>query len=242
MIVPERGFLEPINVLNVEWRVFYRLTKQNFSTIKFALSNFIVVAFPKKTSDFGRFSFLSPRSPPPSKAKFLFLLSSRSLLQTGGLPDLDLSFLFCPFSSFLGLSGFFRDFPDLSGDSSGIFPICPFLTKGRHTQKTTHPNKNSLHRQFAQTISGQFVQTVHPFPFKISRKQTKEFAQTVCANSLCLGGCFFGWVAFPSFSWVPTGSATQSGPFPKKVGNTGLETPGLASLPSSSPNTNTTGN
>ena len=41
-------------------------------------------------------------------------------------PDLDLSFLFCPFLSLLGLSRFFWDFPDLLGDSSGIFPICPF--------------------------------------------------------------------------------------------------------------------
>ena len=38
----------------------------------------------------------------------------------------DLSFLFCPFSSFLGLSRFFWDFPDLSGDSPRIFPIWPF--------------------------------------------------------------------------------------------------------------------
>ena len=46
--------------------------------------------------------------------------------QTGGFPDLDLSFLFCPFLSFLGLSRFFRDFPDLLGDGPGIFPIRPF--------------------------------------------------------------------------------------------------------------------
>ena len=43
-------------------------------------------------------------------------------VQTGGFPDLDLSFLFCPF----GIFPIFRDFPDLSGDSAGIFPICPF--------------------------------------------------------------------------------------------------------------------
>ena len=48
------------------------------------------------------------------------------VFQTGRFPDLDLSFLFCPFLSFLGLSRFFGDFPDLSGESSGIFPICPF--------------------------------------------------------------------------------------------------------------------
>ena len=46
--------------------------------------------------------------------------------QTGGFPDLDLSLLFCPFLSFLGLSRFFRVFPDLLGDGPGIFPIRPF--------------------------------------------------------------------------------------------------------------------
>ena len=52
--------------------------------------------------------------------------------QTGGFPDLDLSFLFCPFLSFLGLSRFFWDFPDLLGDGPGIFPICPFPPSRRH--------------------------------------------------------------------------------------------------------------
>ena len=85
--------------------------------------------------------------------------------------------------------------PRWSGDPSGERPL---VMKGRPTQKTTHPNKNSLHKQFAQTISGQFVQIVPSFPFKISRKQTKEFAQTVCANCFYLVGWFFGWVAFPS--------------------------------------------
>ena len=45
---------------------------------------------------------------------------------SNGLPDLDLSFFFCPFLSFLGLSRFFRDFPDLLGDGPGIFLIRPF--------------------------------------------------------------------------------------------------------------------
>ena len=44
-------------------------------------------------------------------------------VSNGGFPDLDFSFLFCPFLSFLG---FFRDFRDLSGDSPGISPVCPF--------------------------------------------------------------------------------------------------------------------
>ena len=47
-------------------------------------------------------------------------------VSNGGFPDLDLSFLFCPFLSFLGLSRFFWDFPDLLGDGPGIFPISPF--------------------------------------------------------------------------------------------------------------------
>ena len=34
--------------------------------------------------------------------------------------------LVLPFLSFLGLSRFFRDFPDLLGDGLGIFPIRPF--------------------------------------------------------------------------------------------------------------------
>ena len=34
--------------------------------------------------------------------------------------------LVLPFLSFLGLSRFFRDFPDLLGHGPGIFPICPF--------------------------------------------------------------------------------------------------------------------
>ena len=34
--------------------------------------------------------------------------------------------LVLPFLSFVGLSRFFRDFSDLCGESSGIFPICPF--------------------------------------------------------------------------------------------------------------------
>ena len=42
------------------------------------------------------------------------------------LPFLSFFVLFCPFLSFLGLSRFSRDFPDLLADGPGIFPICPF--------------------------------------------------------------------------------------------------------------------
>ena len=57
------------------------------------------------------------------------ILKAQGPLNGGGLnegfPGLDLSFLFCPFFSFLGLSRFFWDFPDLLGDGPGTLPICP---------------------------------------------------------------------------------------------------------------------
>ena len=91
----------------------------------------------------------------------------------GVFPILDLSFLFCPFLSFLGLSRFFWDFPDFLGDGPGIFPIC-----------FSRPIKSTYEEQ------------------------------------------------------PPKGSATQSGPFSKKVGNTRVwNPPGLASLNSRGPNT-----
>ena len=48
--------------------------------------------------------------------------------QTGGVSNggFSRSGLVLPFLSFLGLSRFFRDFPDLLGDGPGIFPTRPF--------------------------------------------------------------------------------------------------------------------
>ena len=84
----------------------------------------------------------------------------------GGLPDLDLSFLFCPF----------WDFPDFSG----IFPICSGMVPG--------------------------IFPIRPFSLSQPIKSTHEGS-------------------------VPKGSATQSGPFPRKVGNPPVwKHPGLASL------------
>ena len=88
------------------------------------------------SSVFSVFSLFSPFSP----CFFRFLLSvsfsekngetpiAKPLLRNPEFPvfNLDLSFLFCPFLSFLGLARFFWDFPDLLGDGPGIFPICPF--------------------------------------------------------------------------------------------------------------------
>ena len=87
--------------------------------------------------------------------------------QTGGFPDLDLSFLFCPFLSFLGLSRFFRDFPRFTRGWSGDFPdssllsfsayylraptrnrvrdtIWTFLKKSGNTRVWKHPGLASL--------------------------------------------------------------------------------------------------
>ena len=47
-------------------------------------------------------------------------------VQTGWASRSGLVLPFCPFLSFLGLSRFFWDFPDLLGDGPGISPICPF--------------------------------------------------------------------------------------------------------------------
>ena len=48
--------------------------------------------------------------------------AKRGCFKRGGVSRSGLVLPFCPFLSFLGLSRFFRDFPDLLGDSLGIFP------------------------------------------------------------------------------------------------------------------------
>ena len=57
--------------------------------------------------------------------------------------------LVLPFLSFclLGLSRFFRDFPDLFGDGPGIFPMCPFplsrpINSAYEEQSRTGPRHN----------------------------------------------------------------------------------------------------
>ena len=47
-------------------------------------------------------------------------------VSNGGVSRSGLVLPFCPFLSFVELSRFFGDFPNLSGDSPGILPICPF--------------------------------------------------------------------------------------------------------------------
>ena len=47
-------------------------------------------------------------------------------VSNGGVSRSGLVLPFLSFLSFLGLSRFFWDFPDLLGDGPGIFPICSF--------------------------------------------------------------------------------------------------------------------
>ena len=64
---------------------------------------------------------------------------SRNSILPVSHPDLDLSLLFCPF---LGLSRFFRDFPNLSWDSPGSSRLVLFLF---HSLLTA-PRRNSPER------------------------------------------------------------------------------------------------
>ena len=73
-------------------------------------------------------------------------------LKTGGFPDLDLSFLFCPIFSFPIFPGFSR----LSGDCPGIFPICPFPLS-RPINSTYEARRNSPER---------VCDTIRTFPAK----------------------------------------------------------------------------
>ena len=126
-------------------------------------------------------------------------------------------------------------------------------TAGRGREKNRHDNLRQTSRQF--TTSTRSVQTsfqgppnggvsnggvsqsglVLPFlSFFVLLGLSRGFSRFVRA----LSGDFPDW-SFSSFSayyqhlrgTVPKGSATQSGPFPKKVGNTRVwKPPGLASL------------
>ena len=71
--------------------------------------------------------------------------------------------------------------------------------QGRPTPKRP---PTQIKAQFAQTISGQLVQIVPSFPFKMSRKQ----AERVCANCLCKL-FLFGWVLF----WGVSPSSLEEG-------------------------------
>ena len=120
------------------------------------------------------------------------------MFQTGGFPDLDLSFLFCPFLSFLGLSRFFWDFPDLLGDGLGIFPIVLFLFLGLLRAPTrnspervrdtiwTFPKKSGKHPglETPRFSFSQFLQ-FSPWP--------KTEGQSTATTSKCSAKTKFSW-------------------------------------------------
>ena len=79
----------------------------------------------------------------------------------GGLPIWTCPSFFCLFWSFSGLSPFFRDFPDLLEDSSGIFPIHPFScglgffhVKGWGPKSSVCPSKPGKYRTFSAGYPG----------------------------------------------------------------------------------------
>ena len=97
------------------------------------------------------------------------------VFQTGGIPDLDLSFLFCPFLSFLGLSRFFRAFPDLLGDGPGIFPISPFPLsrpiKGTYEEQSRKAPRHNLDLSQKKWETPGFG---NPNQFSFSQKSAKN--------------------------------------------------------------------
>ena len=132
----------------------------------------------------------------------------------GGFPDLDLSFLFCPFlallgRSRLGRSRFFRDSPDLLGDGPGIFPIRPFsLSRPIKSIKKRSPTRSSPERvrdtiwtfpeksgkpPGLETPRFSFSQILKTLQFKTLRfrgaePRLKERGQAMCQNAAYLEG------------------------------------------------------
>ena len=73
--------------------------------------------------------FFRPDSGPPTLYEYVYMQRENQGPLNGGVSNGGgggFPIWTCPFLSFLGLSRFFRDLPDLLGDGPGIFPICPF--------------------------------------------------------------------------------------------------------------------
>ena len=92
------------------------------------------IVFSLKRWDFA-FAFGRPLRPWRSEHALDYILDKSRAAKRGGFKRVGFPIWTCPsffvlFLSFLGLSRFIRDFPDLRGDGPGIFPICPFLFLG----------------------------------------------------------------------------------------------------------------
>ena len=66
-----------------------------------------------------------------------------------------------------------------------------FSREGSPPQKTTHPNKKSLRKQFSGLIGWKLSSL---YPWNSTRGTQKEFGQTVCPNCFQLG--LLGWVVW----------------------------------------------
>ena len=92
--------------------------------------------------------------------------------------------LFCPFLSFLGLSRFSRDFPDLLGDGSGIFPICHFpLSRPTKSTYEEQSRKGPRHNLDLSRKSGKHPGLETP-RFSFSQKNWQKVQQRPLAISL----------------------------------------------------------
>ena len=85
-------------------------------------------------------------------------LKSRAAKRGGGsnrgVSRSGLVLTFCPLLSFLGLSRFFRDLPDLSRDGPRIFPICPPLSRPINSTYEEQSRKGPRHNPDLSRKSG----------------------------------------------------------------------------------------
>ena len=104
-----------------------------------------------------------------------FRTAKRGCFKRGGFPI----WTFLSFLSFLGLSRFFRDFPDLLGEGPGIFPIRPFsLFLGL----LRAPTRNSPER---------VCDTIWTFPKKSGKHPGLETPRFSFSQLTCTFGFFF---------------------------------------------------
>ena len=89
--------------------------------------------------------------------------------------------LFCPFSSLLGLSRFFRDFPDLLGDGPGIFPISPFPLS--RPIKITLPARN-FPKKSGKSLPGPPAPAPSESLEKVSKKSFRDLFETFSRLSI----------------------------------------------------------
>ena len=104
--------------------------------------------------------------------------------QTGGFPDLDLSSLFVLFLSLLGVSRFFCDFPDLSGGSSGIFPICPFPLRWRINSACEEQSQKGLRHNLDLSRKSGKPPGLEPPRFSLSPKSVQKQPEIITSHDV----------------------------------------------------------